>query len=272
MTKNRFLIAISLTLGAMSMSLTSCTSSVNDIAKAIVKNSRDNDYRDSEKWGKVITKPIELAPFTHIYLSGNVDVKFTQGDVLKVEAYGNEKAIETNDIKVEGNALVVSKKEGSKSNVPSIKLLITAPAIESVDVSGAGDIDFKGETELTGDLDLTVSGAGDININKLKCNTLSIIISGAGDVSAKKITSDKAKFQISGAGDIDASVRATDVTVAISGAGDASLDVKCGNLIVNAGGTGDVELKGECTNLTKSSGGMASIDSRKLSVKNISIK
>ena len=272
MTKNRFLIAIILTVSITGTSLTSCTSSVNDFAKAIVKNSRDNDYRDSEKWGKVITKPLELAPFSHIYLSGNVDVKFTQGDVLSVEAYGNEKAIETNDICVKGDALTVSKKEGTKGNVPSIKLLITAPTIESVDVSGAGDIDFKGETELAGNLDLTVSGAGDININKLKCNDLSVIISGAGDVNAKKVTSEKAKFQISGAGDIDASIKAADVTVAISGAGDASLDVKCNNLIVNAGGTGDVELKGECENLTKSSGGMASIDSRKLSVKSMSIK
>ncbi|MCH5175934.1 MAG: DUF2807 domain-containing protein [Prevotellaceae bacterium] len=272
MTKNRFLFAISLTVSIMGLSLTACTSSIKDAAKIISKKAHDNDFRDSEKWGKVITKPIEVSQFSHIYLAGNVDIKFTQGDSFSVEAYGNEKAIDANDIRVEGNALAVSKKEGVKGNVPTIKLLITAPSIESVDVAGAGDIVFKGETELAGDLDLTLSGAGDIDINKLKCNDLTITISGAGDVTAKKIKSEKATIKISGAGDIDAAIRATDISLTISGAGDADLDVQCDNLIVQASGTGDVDLKGECVNLTKSSSGMSSIDSRKLTVKNMNIK
>ena len=272
MTKNRFLIAIGLSVSVMGMSLTACTSSIKDAAEIISKNARDNDFRDSEKWGKVITRPLDVSPFSHIYLAGNVDVTFTQGDSLSVEAYGNEKAIDANDIRVEGDVLTVSRAEGSKGNIPSVKLLVTAPSIESVDVAGAGDIDFKGETKLTGNLDLTISGAGDVDINKLKCCVLNIKISGAGDVTAKKIACEKAELQISGAGDIDASIKATDISISISGAGDADMNVKCDNLTVRAGGTGDVELKGECVNLTKSSGGMASIDSRKLMVKNLNIK
>ena len=256
MKKNNLFIAICLCISTLC--ITACT----------VSNTEKGGFRDSEKWGKVVTKPIDLPPFSHIYLLGNVDIKFTQGDVLSVEAYGNEKAIEANEINVNGDVLTVSRKEGIKGNVPNIKLIITAPSIESVDVAGAGDIDFKGDTELKGNLDLHVSGAGDVGIDKLKCNNLNINISGAGDVTARKITSENTKLQICGAGDIDAKVKATDIYVIISGAGDANLDVNCNNLIVTAGGTGDVELKGECVNLTKSSGGMAGIDSRKLTVKN----
>lgn len=262
-TSNLFL---SICLGISTLCLAAC-----NYPKDGIQIKTDN-FRDSEKWGKVITRPIETSQFSHICLAGNADIKFTQGDTLSVEAYGNEKAIEATDIRVEGNVLTVSRKEDIRGNVPHIKLLITAPSIESVEVSGAGDIDFKGETELSGDLALTISGAGDIDINKLKCNALSVTINGAGDLTAKKIKSEKATMQINGTGDIDAEIKATDITLTVNGSGDADLDVKCNNLTVTASGTGDVELKGECITLTKSSGGMASIDSRKLNVTNLSIQ
>lgn len=260
MKKNNVFIAICLGISVLCM--TACNVSSTD----------KEGFRDSKKWGKVVKKSIELSAFSQIILKGNVDVRFTQGDTLKVEAYGNEKAIEANDIKSEDNVLTVSKKEDVKGDVPNIKLLVTAPTIDRVHVAGAGDIDFKGETILENDLDLTVSGAGDVDINKLICRDLYVSICGAGDVAAKKITSQKATLSISGAGDIDTSIKATDINLTISGAGDADLNVKCNNLIVTAAGTGDVELEGECVNFTKSSVGMASIDSRKLTVKNLSIK
>lgn len=258
---NNLFIAICLCISALCMA--ACNFSVS--------HTKDG-FRDSEKWGKVVTKTIEVQPFSEIILSGNVDIRFTQGDTLKVEAYGNEKAIESKNITSNNNILIVSKKEDAPNNAPTIKLLITAPSLERVNVTGAGDIDFKGEIVLEGNLDLNVSGAGNVNINKLVCNDLDIKITGAGDVTANKITSQKATIQTCGAGDVDASIKATDILLTISGAGDADLNVKCDNLIVISAGAGDVELKGECTNLTKTTSGMASIDSRKLSVKNISIK
>lgn len=223
-------------------------------------------------WGESVTETLDLEPFSHIRLAGNVDMEFTQGDTLHVEVYGNEKAIEANEIKVEGNVLSVSPKEKASGYVPSIKLIITAPSIESIDAAGAGDVDFKGDMKLDGDFSITMSGAGDIDIKKLQCKNLTITSNGAGDVSAKKLKSKKAKLQINGAGDIDAEIKSKDIDLSISGAGDATLDVKCDNLTVTAGGTGDIELTGECVNLTKSSGGKASIDSRNLTVKNMNIK
>ena len=265
MTFNRIILAIS--LGIALFAATSCNFSQEEMKRIVRKEAGKDDFRDSEKWGKVITKTLDLSEFTHIDLTGNADIKFMQGDAMSVEAYGNEKAIEGNDIYVKDGTLTVSKKENADSRQPSIRIIITAPTLESINLAGAGDIEMKDTIEFAGDLDINVTGAGDVEINRLKCQNFSIHISGAGDIDAQKIKcKGKADVLISGAGDMKADMKANDISVAISGAGDADLDVKCQNLTVTAGGTGEIELKGECSHLTKNSSGLASIDSRKLSI------
>ena len=270
MKTNQLILAIC--LGITLFATTSCNLSKHELKAIIRKEAGKDDFRDSEKWGKVVTKPLDLTEFTHINLKGNADVKFTQGDTWSVEALGNERAIEGNDIRVEDGTLVVSKKGDTDPKQPSIKLIITAPTIESITVSGAGDIDLKKTAELDNDLSITVSGAGDVELNEVSCKALRITISGAGDVTAKHIQCDTGSVIISGAGDLTSDITATDLTVSLGGAGDAELDVKCQTLTVIAGGTGEVELKGECETLTKRSAGLASIDSRKLTVKNLNIQ
>ena len=244
MNFNKIIIAIS--LGIALYCMTSCTLSKDELKRIVRKEAGKDDFRDSEKWGKVITKTLDLSEFTHIDLTGNADIKFMQGDAMSVEAYGNEKAIEGNDIYVEDGTLVVKMKEHADGRQPSIKLIVTAPTLESINVTGAGDIEMKDTIEFADDFDINVAGAGDVEIDRLKCKNFSIHISGAGDMKAD--------------------MKANDISVAISGAGDADLDVKCQNLTVTAGGTGEIELKGECSHLTKNSSGLASIDSRKLSI------
>ena len=257
---------IALGLGITLFNMTSCNLSAETKQRIVRKAAGKDDFRDSEKWGKVVTKTLNLADFTHISLLGNADIKFTQGETLKVEACGNEKAIAENDISVKDGLLTIKHKESAPDQVPTIKLLITAPNLESIFVAGTGDIDLKDKAEFPGILDIIISGTGDVDIEQVKCRELTISISGAGDINAQKIKSRKASIAISGAGDLTADLKANDINVKINGAGNADLDVKCRNLNVTANGTGEVELKGECAHLTKQSGGLSSIDSRKLTI------
>ena len=267
MLNNIYRTIMLISLGIALSSLASCNFSTEDMKRIVRKEAGKDDYRDSEKWGKVMTKTLTLDDFTHINLEGNADIKFRQGDELSVEAYGNEHAINGNDIKVVDGTLQVSLKPNADKRQPTIRLTITAPTLESIHVSGAGDIELKDTIDLGNDLDISISGAGDVEIDRLKAKSFSLQISGAGDITAQKIKcKKKADISISGNGDMKADVKANDIQVTISGAGDADLDVKCQNLTVTAGGTGEIELKGECAHLTKQSSGKASIDSRKLAI------
>jgi cytoskeletal protein CcmA (bactofilin family) len=257
---------LALSLGLTLVGTISCNFSSEDIRRIARKEAGKDDFRDSEKWGKVVTKTLQMDEFINIDLQGSADIKFRQGEEFDVEVHGNEKAIAHYDISVADGTLTINHKKDTPLNVPSIKLTITAPDLKSINVSGAGDIELKDEAELSGNLTINISGAGDLDIERMKCQQLNIHISGAGDVTAEKIKCKKADINVSGAGDMKADLKANDINVEISGAGDADLDVKCQNLTVTAGGTGEIELKGECAHLTKKSGGMASIDSRKLAI------
>ncbi|MBP3214030.1 MAG: DUF2807 domain-containing protein [Bacteroidaceae bacterium] len=249
----------------LSMS-TSCDFSPENMNIMARKGAGKDYFRDSEKWGKVITQTIESDDFTHIALSGNADIHIHQGIFSTLEIQGNERAIAGNNIQVKDGTLTVAKKDSISGTLPSIKLIVTVPTLESIHVSGAGDIEMKDTLVFDNNLTLNISGAGDIDIDRLKCKNFALNISGAGDVKAQKIKCKTATLQISGAGDVKADLKGDNIDVAISGAGDADLDVKCDQLTVAASGTGEVELSGECRHMTKRVSGMSGIDSKELTI------
>jgi hypothetical protein len=260
-------------------SFTSCNFTPEEKQQMIRSKTGKDYFRDSEKWGKVVTKTLELDDFVHIVMDGNADIDLRQGEEFSVEVTGNEKAIEANDIRVEkaqkegDNTLHVIAQYSSRHSLPSIKLNITVPDLRSVKVNGDGDLEIKGDDFYTGDLDIEINGDGDFEAPHVGCGTLSIIINGDGDVVAKKFTCDEATLQMNGNGDITTDLKAKNIDLQLSSDGEANLDVKCDNLNVSAGGSGEVKLKGKCKNLTKQSFGKASLDSRRLQVSgNIKIK
>ena len=246
----------------------------------MIKSKNGKDYfRDSEKWGKVVTQTLDLEPFSHIVMESNADIDLRQGEDFSVEVTGNEGVIPSYHFDVEkaqeegDNTLHVISNPAYRNQQPSIKLKITVPDLRSVKVNGDGDLEIKGEDFYTGDLDIEINGDGDFEAPEVGCGKLRIIINGDGDVTAKKFNCEDAIIQLDGNGDITTDLKANNIDLQLSGDGEANLDVKCDNLNVSAGGNGEVRLKGKCKNLTKKSYGKASLDSRRLQVSgNINIK
>ena len=272
-----YIIAIS--IACAMFSITSCNFS-SEQKQQIIKSTNGKDYfRDSRKWGKVITQTLDLAPFAHIVMDDNADIDLRQGEDFSVEVTGNEKAIESYHITVlkaqkEGDdTLRVISNPSYRQQLPSIKLKVTVPDLRSVRVNGDGDLEIKGDDFFTGDLDIQVNGDGDFEAPHLDCRKLRIIINGDGDVTAKKLNCEDATIQMDGNGDLTTDLKANNIDLQLTSDGEANLDVKCENLRVSVGGNGEVRLKGKCKNLTKQSFGKASLDSRRLQVSgNIKIK
>ena len=239
----------------------------------MIKSKNGKDYfRDSQKWGKVVTQALDLGPFAHIVMDDNADIDLRQGEEFSVEVIGNEKAISSYHITVEkaqkegDDTLHVISNPAYRSQLPSIKLKITVPDLRSVKVNGDGDLEIKGDDFFTGDLDIEINGDGDFEAPHVDCANLRIIINGDGDVVTKKFNCEDVTIQIDGNGDISTDLKANNIDLQLTSDGEANLDVKCENLNVSVGGSGEVKLKGKCKNLTKQSFGKASLDSRKLQV------
>lgn len=271
MSMNNLRIITLLCFGWAIFSLTSCNFTLEQKEQMIKSRNGKDYFRDSEKWGKVVTQTLNLDAFAHIVMDGNADIDLRQGDGFSVEVTGNEKAIEANDIQVEKaqkedeNTLHVIAKDATR-NMPSIKLIITVPDLRSVKVNGDGDLEIKGDDFYANDLNIEINGDGDFEAPHVDCADLFIVINGDGDVIAKKFNCEDATIQMNGNGDITTDFKANNIDLQLSGDGEANLDVKCDNLKVSAGGKGEVKLKGKCKNLTKQSIGKASLDSRRLLV------
>ena len=261
-----------LCLGWAMFTLTSCNFTTEE-KQQMIKSKNGKDYfRDSKKWGKVVTQTLDLPPFAHIMMDDNADIDLLQGEDFSVEVTGNENAIKSYHISVKNaqkeddDTLRVISNPAYRKDLPSIKLKITVPDLRSVTVNGDGDLEIKGDDFFTGDLDIEINGDGDFEAPHVDCANLRIIINGDGDVVTKKFNCEDVTIQIDGNGDISTDLKANNINLQLTSDGEANLDVKCENLNVSAGGNGEVKLKGKCKNLTKQSFGKASLDSRRLQV------
>lgn len=273
--------------------LSSCNFTKEELRSIARAEKGKSSYRKSEKWGDVVTRSIDIQSITALCASGSVDIRYTQGNEFALEAYGNDKAIDLYDICSEDGILTCTPKKDAPSDLPGITLLVTSPILESIEVCGAGDVTLEGDVELNNDLRLSISGAGDIDISNLTCQSLAVAVNGSGDATAKRITcqslevelcgagdvsigktecATSATMDISGAGDIEGKLKANDLTLTVSGAGDADLKIECQTANVVASGSGDVELRGTCVNLTKSESGFSHIDSEDLDVTKVKIQ
>ena len=138
MKLSTLLISAGLILTATS----SCTLDSKSIERIVRSQAGKDDFRDSEKWGKVVTKTIDLPDFHSIVLTGNADIKFSQADEQSLSVTGNEKTIKLYSLKVKDGVLFVEDTNDSILHKPSIKLQVAAPSLLSVNMSGLGDIDI----------------------------------------------------------------------------------------------------------------------------------
>ena len=198
------------TLIAGTSCLVSCDKMMDKAMQAVMESAFNHDYQDSEKWGKVVTVDIPTLGFSEIELSGAVRVEYTQDSTYSVQIYGNEKAIEAYSITSEDNELEASLKEVTGSvnkNTPAITLRITAPFITEIQAMGASEVIFKDSIAQDKELDLSISGAGKVNLGTLKTKDLDMTISGAGEVQMNSVScKDDVEITMNGAANIDGKI------------------------------------------------------------------
>lgn len=213
-------------------------------------------------------------------VSGKAFVK--QGDTQKVELEGTKEVLDKVEVVVEDGRLIVRSKDRwdwSWGKEDHITVYITAPDIRALSVSGSGDLEAQTKI-VTGDLDLKVSGSGNLkaeveannvvaNISgsgnirmRGKCNNLQSQLSGSGGLVADIAVANKLDIGISGSGKFEARGSANSVKASISGSG----RVKAADLETNAcdikiGGSGSVEINVK-SELTANISGSGSVNYR----------
>lgn len=184
-----------------------------------------------------------VGPFEEIVLSGSMDVTVTTGRAVSVVADGSPAAIDRLDIRTDGNRLVIQYKRGTQGSwsegSPTVR--VSVPRISAATISGSGDmaIDKVDAPAFTG----RISGSGDLSLGNLRAGAVELATSGSGDMRASGACT-ALTARISGSGDmmLDGLTCET-VDATVNGSGNITVKAtKSGNLATN--GSGDIKVTG----------------------------
>lgn len=195
-----------------------------------------------------------VAAFDELNLSISANVYLTQGSEQKVEIQASDKTLELIETEVKGSALNIKWSRMNIRNSENIKIYITMNNVNALRIAGSGDIIAK-DLISSSNLELKISGSGNIDLADLKANKIFAKISGSADISLKGTqTVGALEVGISGSGDVIAeNLPVNNVEVSISGSGDCKINA-LESLRARVAGSGDVYYKGNATIDAKVSG------------------
>ena len=137
--------------------------------------------------GAVVNKSFDLKDFDQIVINGHADVSFTQSDAYEVTVRTQENILEWLDYKVEGTTLIIEAKDKREIRAEKYDLVIQAPALKKLVVNGASDFNVGGLRSEEG-LDIEINGAGDMDFDRIQCNSLSLEVNGAAEANLTSIS------------------------------------------------------------------------------------
>lgn len=188
----------------------------------------------------------EVGPFTQLELAVAADLYLKQGNEYSLVLEGDEDDLEEIETVVRHGTLKIKHdKPFHFGGMDRIKVYVTMKDIEGLSVSGSGSL--KAETPLEAEeIELNVSGSGEINIDDLNAYDAEMTISGSGDIhlsGGRKLSS--LTCDISGSGELHArDLEAEKAELTISGSGGCKVHVT-DELEVDISGSGNVRYKGQ---------------------------
>lgn len=200
--------------------------------------------------GRVITEDRDVSGFDKILVSGVGRIILTQSTKESLSIETDDNLMEYIETEVKGDTLeidftdtIVLSPGGRDILDPSAGFIFRISVINLEEISVSGAADIQAEKLKTDQFKINFSGAGDVNIDDLNANQLEVVVSGAGNVDlVGKV--EKQQINLSGVGFYQAlDLESMEASVIISGASGAKLWVT-ESLDVIISGAGDVEYYG----------------------------
>lgn len=206
-----------------------------------------------------------VGTFTKISFRVPGKLYLRQGSPQKVEIEGKKSLLDEIETKLDGSKLLIQKEgkwmDWNWGNDDEVTVYITVKDIEALGVAGSGDLiaetkivardldlsvsgsgNMKIEAEASGDMEADVSGSGDLEV-KGKCRSYNSDVSGSGKVIMSMVIDEDADFGISGSGKIEASGSSRSVKASISGSGKVlAANLETNSCHIRISGSGDVQI------------------------------
>lgn len=221
-------------------------------------------FGDTTEDGIDYTEVREVGSFHSISSSLPCNIYFSQGDKREVRVESTEELAPKVLTTVENGTLKLKLEEGRYPRI-ILRMVITVPDIESIELRGSGSLVHEGTLQVSKDLSVRVSGSGDIRLGAIACKAFDAHIFGSGHARIQGNATVDGDMDLStrGSGDIDMeSVTATgNASVRTSGSGHISLREVAvdGDMDLKTSGSGDIFVHGSCRDITASTTGSGNI-------------
>lgn len=171
--------------------------------------------------GDLVTEDYDFKDFSRIEVSHAFEVQITRSESFKVEVTTDDNLVDRLRVEQSGSTLRIGMEPGISFGTATRKALITLPALEAVQLSGAskgGVIGFDGK----GDLSIGLSGASSLALTSIEAGDLRLEVSGASKLAGDLVAGD-VRMEASGASQIQLSGSGEDADLEASGASKLSL-------------------------------------------------
>ncbi len=210
--------------------------------------------------GNIITETRKLNKFEGVKSSGSIDVEVINHENQSVKVEADDNILPLLITEVEDGVLNIYFKNNLSFRKINAKVYVSAPLLHRIIVSGSGSIVSKDTLKDVEQIELTVSGSGDISAfvdaptiitNNSGSGTIDLqgrtkvydcSISGSGDINCKKLLSENTMVNIRGSGTahVYASVK---LIAKISGSGDIYFSGNPTHPEIHKAGSGSVQAE-----------------------------
>lgn len=189
----------------------------------------------------------EVPPFSGVSMRVSGKVFLRQGEQQSVRIVASQSTLDEIITEVKDRSLVIRFKSNNlfmrSFNPGRIEIYVTVPEVNSLAVSGSGDIEAENEIK-TRILDLSVSGSGNISFEQLVAENVKASISGSGNVHVSQGNADDLAVTVSGSGNYRGKeFEVRNVDARISGSGSCTVHASQ-SLKARVSGSGNVNYAG----------------------------
>ena len=221
-----------------------------------------------------VTEDRLIKGFEEVEVVGSPNVYYTQADSFSVRVKGPDNFVD--NILTEKNGKTLTVRNKGKWGVVNISfrdedelaVYVTSPDLVAVRVNGSGDF-ISTDLIDTDNMNITLRGSGDINIDKLLCDRCDVELIGSGDIDLPEVEAKETSAVLVGSGDIKMGLsKVADTRLSLKGSGDIKVDFSegCRSVDCTVNGSGDIGLSGKIGHFRGEKHGSGDIDIANLTI------
>jgi hypothetical protein len=223
-------------------------------------NSFSQPWETIKGNGQIKKETRGVRAYTSLLSKGSMNVQIAYGNSNNVVVEADENLLPYIETNVEDGKLIIkAKKNVNLKSTSKMVVSVSMTKINSLQLSGSGNINGEGAFSNPGKTDIGISGSGNIKLSFDSFGDLDLSLSGSGNMDLKSTATNNISAAVSGSGNIECSdIRSNDVEAKISGSGNIKVYANK-SIDAKISGSGNVYYKGSASNISSKIAGSGKI-------------